>query len=196
MRSAPAAVPAASGAPQAAAARMQAVASEKAEAPAPAANGNGNGSHELSNAESVAANNSGEVASAATVGEGITQEEADSIKAAIRAQEKFLGELIEHVSRWEMSGGEMRLFFPTEHRALADLLQQREPMERLRNISNRILGRAVRVCVKLDAAPSPGTAARSGTRELRAKFEQDPMVRAMMERFGGQISDVKRRGEE
>jgi hypothetical protein len=35
-----------------------------------------------------------------------------------------------------------------------------------------------------------------GTRELRAKFEQDPIVRAMMERFGGRISDVKRRGEE
>jgi hypothetical protein len=31
---------------------------------------------------------------------------------------------------------------------------------------------------------------------LRAKFEQDPIVRGMMERFGGQISDVKRRGEE
>jgi len=77
------------------------------------------------------------------------------------------------------------------------LLQARDPMERLRNISTSILGQTVRVCVKLEAV-SNTTASRasSGTRELRAKFEQDPIVRAMLERFGGQISDVKRRGEE
>jgi hypothetical protein len=89
------------------------------------------------------------------------------------------------------------LFFPTESRALAEMLQARDPMERLRNITSRILGQAVRVCVKLEAVPGLGKAARSsGTRELRAEFEQDPIVRAMLERFGGQISDVKRRGEE
>jgi len=120
----------------------------------------------------------------------------DSIKAAILAQEKFLGELVEHASRWEMSGGEVRLFFPTESRALAEMLQARDPMERLRNITGRILGQTVRVCVKLEAVPGGPATQSSGTRELRAKFEQDPIVRAMMERFGGQISEVKSRGED
>ena len=32
--------------------------------------------------------------------------------------------------------------------------------------------------------------------ELRARFEEDPIVRAMLEKFGGQISNVKRPGEE
>jgi hypothetical protein len=32
--------------------------------------------------------------------------------------------------------------------------------------------------------------------ELRARFEEDPIVRAMLEKFGGQISKVKRPGEE
>jgi hypothetical protein len=78
------------------------------------------------------------------------------------------------------------------------MLQARDPMERLRNITSRILGQTVRVCVKLEAVPGLGIATRStsGTRELRAKFEQDPIVRAMLERFGGQISDVKRRSED
>jgi hypothetical protein len=31
---------------------------------------------------------------------------------------------------------------------------------------------------------------------LQARFEQDPIVRAMLERFGGRISGVKRRSEE
>jgi DNA polymerase III subunit gamma/tau len=138
------------------------------------------------------------IARAADAGAGLEAAQVDSIKAAILGQEKFLGELIEHASRWEMSGGEVRLFFPTESRALAEMLQARDPMERLRNITSRILGQTVRVCVKLEAVPGLGAATRSssGTRELRAKFEQDPIVRAMLERFGGQISDVKRRSEE
>src|SRR5579863_7404599 len=128
-------------------------------------------------------------------GDGIAESQIASIRDAIAAQEKFLGELIGNASRWEMSGGEVRLFFPTDDRALAELLQAREPLERLRNVTSRILGHPVRVCVKLEALPVGGTSS-NGTRELRAKFEQDPIVRAMLERFGGQISDVKRRGEE
>jgi DNA polymerase-3 subunit gamma/tau len=134
-------------------------------------------------------------ARSAVAGDGLVEAQVDSIKGAILEQEKFLGELVTHASRWEMSGGEVRLFFPTESRALAELLQARDPMERLRNVASRILGQTVRVCVKLEAVPVGGTSS-NGTRELRAKFEQDPIVRAMLERFGGQISDVKRRGEE
>jgi DNA polymerase-3 subunit gamma/tau len=132
----------------------------------------------------------------AAAGDGLVEAQVDSIKNAILTQEKFLGELVGHASRWEMSGGEVRLFFPTESRALAEMLQARDPMERLRNVASRILGHTVRVCVKLEAVPVGGGTTSNGTRELRAKFEQDPIVRAMLERFGGQISDVKRRGEE
>jgi hypothetical protein len=136
------------------------------------------------------------VAESAPAVDGVVQTQVQSIKSAIVAQEKFLGELVGHASRWEMSGGELRLFFPTESRALADMLQARDPMERLRNIASRILGHTVRVCVKLETVPAAGGTTTNGTRELRAKFEQDPIVRAMLERFGGKISDVKRRGEE
>jgi DNA polymerase III subunit gamma/tau len=138
----------------------------------------------------------GAVARSAAAGDGLVEAQVDSIKNAIVAQEKFLGELVGHASRWEMSGGEVRLFFPTESRALAEMLQARDPMERLRNVASRILGHTVRVCVKLEAVPMGAGTTSNGTRELRAKFEQDPIVRAMLERFGGQISDVKRRGEE
>jgi len=137
----------------------------------------------------------GRLAGTALAGDGLAEAQVDSIKTAILSQEKFLGELVGHASRWEMSGGEVRLFFPTESRALAEMLQARDPMERLRNVASRILGQTVRVCVKLEAVPVTGPTS-GGARELRAKFEQDPIVRAMLERFGGQISDVKRRSEE
>jgi DNA polymerase-3 subunit gamma/tau len=136
------------------------------------------------------------VAPSAAANDPAADPKVESIKSAIVAQEKFLGELVTHASRWELSGGEVRLFFPTESRALAELLQARDPMERLRNVASRILGHTVRVCVKLEAVQPGVIPSSGGTRELRAKFEQDPIVRAMLERFGGQISDVKRRGEE
>ncbi len=138
------------------------------------------------------------VASVAASSSGLDAAQVEAIKAAVISQQKFLGELVDHATRWELDGGEIRLYFPTESRALAELLQAREPMEKLRTITSRVLGQALRVCVKLEAGPvlSRTVRAEQGVRDLRARFEQDPIVRAMLERFGGRISDVKRRGEE
>ncbi|HEY1866037.1 MAG TPA: DNA polymerase III subunit gamma/tau [Candidatus Acidoferrales bacterium] len=138
------------------------------------------------------------IARTADPSSGLDAAQVATIKSAILSQQKFLGELVEAASRWELEGGEIRLYFPTESRALAELLQGRESMERLRTISSRVLGRQLRVCVKLEAAPMLSSTVRAaqGARELRARFEQDPIVRAMLERFGGRISEVKRRDEE
>jgi DNA polymerase-3 subunit gamma/tau len=122
---------------------------------------------------------------------GLASAQVDAIKAALQGQ-KFLWSMVEAVTRWEVENGELRLFFPTESRVLSEMLQAREPMERLRTVLNQVVGQPLRVCVKLES----GRAASSPSTELRARFEQDPIVRAMLEKFGGQISKVKRPGEE
>ncbi|HWZ53606.1 MAG TPA: DNA polymerase III subunit gamma/tau [Candidatus Acidoferrales bacterium] len=123
---------------------------------------------------------------------GLASAQVDAIKAALQNQ-KFLWSMVEHVTRWEIEGGELRLFFATESRALAEMLQSRDPMERLRTVLNQVVGQPLRVCVKLES----GRAAAVGrSSELRARFEEDPIVRAMLEKFGGQISKIKRPGEE
>jgi DNA polymerase III subunit gamma/tau len=131
---------------------------------------------------------------------GISQEHVAEIKAAIRAQRKFLGELVEQSSRWELDGAELRIYFLPEKRPFAQLLEGRETLEKIRTISSKVLGRAVRVCAKLEAvaaaAAASGVRGVSGTQELRAQFERDPMVRSMLQRFGGRISEVKRSREE
>jgi DNA polymerase-3 subunit gamma/tau len=136
---------------------------------------------------------------AAVAGElsGIQAAQVEAIKSAILAQQKFLGELVEHVTRWELEGGEMRLYFPTESKALAEMLQARAPLEKLRTITSQVVGQPLRVCVKLESSPGAGLG-RTGRNapELKARFEQDPIVRAMLQRFGGRISDVKRPNEE
>ncbi len=126
-------------------------------------------------------------------GNAINSAQVEAIKAALQGQ-KFLWSMLDAVTRWEMENGELRLFFPSESRSLAEMLQARDPMERLRTVLNQVVGQPLRVCVKLDS--SRGAAPTGRRSELRARFEEDPIVRAMLEKFGGQISNVKRPGEE
>jgi DNA polymerase III subunit gamma/tau len=139
--------------------------------------------------------------------EGISAAQVVEIKAAIQAEKKFVGELLERSSRWQVEGAELRIFFPAEDKAFADLLEGRETLERIRITAGKVLGRPVRVCAKIEsiAAAAAAGASRAGSpsglpsktagarenSELRARFERDPMVRAMLERFGGKISEVK-----
>jgi DNA polymerase-3 subunit gamma/tau len=149
--------------------------------------------------------------------DGISAEQVAEIKAAIQAGKKFVGELLERSSRWQVEGAELRIFFPAEQKTFADLLEGRETLERLRATAGKVLGRPMRVCAKIEtiAAAAAAGASRGGTpgglpsglmdatrgagraagapdhSELRARFERDPMVRAMLERFGGKISEVK-----
>jgi DNA polymerase-3 subunit gamma/tau len=130
---------------------------------------------------------------------GISAEQVAEIKQAIRAQQKFLGELIEQAARWELDGAELRIYFPADKRPFAEMLEGREPLEKVRIASGKVLGRAVRVCAKLEAvaaAAASASHAGSATQGLRAQFERDPMVKSMLQRFGGKIAEVKHRPEE
>jgi DNA polymerase III subunit gamma/tau len=129
---------------------------------------------------------------------GMSEEQVAEIRAAIQAQQKFLGELLEHAHRWELEGAELRIFFATEKRAFAEMVEGRDSLEKIRAESGKVLNRSVRVCAKMEsvaAATANASQAASGAKELREKFERDPMVRSMLQRFGGRISEVKRREE-
>jgi hypothetical protein len=81
-----------------------------------------------------------------------------------------------------------------EQRAFAEMLEGRDSLEKVRSVSSKVLGRPVRVCAKLEAVAAAASASRSdsGSQELRAQFERDPMVKSMLQRFGGRITEVKR----
>jgi DNA polymerase-3 subunit gamma/tau len=127
----------------------------------------------------------------------LTPEQIEAIRALLQGS-KFLLSMLDAVTSWEVGNGELRLFFHPENRSLSEMLQSRETMERLRTALNQVLGQPLRVCVKLDSSRGASPASQSSEKvsELRARFEQDPIVRVMLEKFGGQISNVKRPGGE
>ena len=135
-------------------------------------------------------------ANGATRADGISPEQVAEIKSAIQSQQKFLGEIIGHGHRWELEGAELRVYFPADKRTFAEMMEGRDALEKVRVASSKVLGRPVRVCAKVDLAAAGSARAASSTQELRAQFERDPMVRSMLQRFGGKISEVKWRQEE
>src|SRR5215471_1850211 len=126
---------------------------------------------------------------------GISLEQVAEIKSAIQAQQKFLGEIVEHSSGWELEGAELRIYFSPSNKTFAELMEGRDTLEKIRAVSSTVLGRTVRVCARLDSVAATAAAA-SGTQELRAQFERDPLVRSMLQRFGGKITEVRSRTEE
>jgi DNA polymerase-3 subunit gamma/tau len=121
----------------------------------------------------------------------LTDAQVEAIKDGV-ASHRFLATLIDSVAAWQISSSEVHLVFPAESRNISEMLQAKDPMDKLRTVLNQVLGQPLRVCVKLDATRTPA----SPHSELRARFEEDPIVRAMIQKFGGQISNVKRPGEE
>jgi DNA polymerase-3 subunit gamma/tau len=126
---------------------------------------------------------------------GLGADQVAEIKTAIQAQQKFLAELIEHASRWELEDSELRIYFSPDKSAFAGLIEGRETLEKIRITSSKVLGRAVRVCARLEsgAVNDVNTSRAAATQEMRAQFENDPLVKSMLQRFGGRISEVRRR---
>ncbi len=130
---------------------------------------------------------------------GITEQQVAEIKSAIQSQQKFLGELLEHGHRWELEGAELRIYFSHADRTFAEMIEGRDSLEKLRTISAKVLSRPVRVCAKIEAvaaAAASASRANSGSQDLRAQFERDPVVKSKLQRFGGKITEVKRSPEE
>ena len=160
------------------------------------AKGNGHAAVASANEPTPMASESGEAKAVAV--KGLSEAQAMEIRGAIQAQQKFLGELLEHGHRWELEGAELRIFFATDKRPFAEMVEGRDSLEKIRATASRVLNRAVRVCAKIESVAgtaAPASRAPFDSQELRAKFERDPMVRSMLQRFGGKISEVKRREE-
>ena len=96
------------------------------------------------------------------------------IKAIVQDEKKFVGGLLEQSGRWQVEGAELRIFFPVEKRAFAELLEARESVEKIRNVAGKVLGRPVRVCAKIESMAAAAAARRGqfsrNERQRRTEF--------------------------
>ncbi len=108
----------------------------------------------------------------------------ETIQKQVHARSKFLGSLVDQVARWDRQGEGLDLWFTPENRSLVEMLDRKQQME-LGKVVSEVLGEPVRVYAKVGAvaaAPPPGS-------ETPAeKKEKHPVVRALLDRFGGTVS--------
>jgi len=129
----------------------------------------------------------------------ISQEQLAEIKAAIQTQQKFLGELVEQSSRWELDGAELRLYFSPEKRPFAEFARRARVAGKIRAISARCsAGQCASVLnwKQWQGRPRRRRSGRPARKSCARSSSANPLVRSMLQRFGGKISEVKRGQEE
>ncbi|MGO8815970.1 MAG: DNA polymerase III subunit gamma/tau [Terriglobia bacterium] len=111
-----------------------------------------------------------------------------AIKSKIYAQSNFLGSCLEHMSRWSFENGEVTFSYAQKDSFFADLLKNREQQEMLRGVCTEVLGKPVKICVRLDEQEVEARVERPNARE---RAERDQAVEAFRKKFDGTVLDVK-----
>jgi hypothetical protein len=93
---------------------------------------------------------------------GITDAQLKAILAGVREHQKFLGELLEQASRWELGSDDLWIYFPADKRPFAELLEGRESLSKVNGVANHVLGYPVRVVVKMEPRTYRSPAAGAG----------------------------------
>jgi hypothetical protein len=93
---------------------------------------------------------------------GLSSEQLTAILAGVQEQQKFLGELLEQASRWELGSDNLWIYFPAEKRPFAELLEGRESLSKVNGVTNQVLGYPVQVVVKMEPRTITNSAASTG----------------------------------
>lgn len=110
-------------------------------------------------------------------------ESIETLRAAVFQQSKFLGSFVESASRWERHQGNLTLWFPPESRTLIEMLN-RTQQGQLERIVSEVLGEPVKVQAKVGTAE---VSASVPARALAGGEVENPVVQALLERFGGSL---------
>jgi hypothetical protein len=80
----------------------------------------------------------------------LSSEQLKRILTGVQERQKFLGEVLEHASRWELESGDLWIYFPAVKRPFAEMLEGRESISKVSDVAKEILGYPVQVIVKLE----------------------------------------------
>ncbi len=111
-----------------------------------------------------------------------------AIKAKVHEQSKFLESLLQPMLSWRLENNEVTFAYAQKDSHCAELIKGREQMETLRTVCSEVLGRPVRICVRL---AEPDSEARRERLSARERAECDKIVEAFRKKFDGAVLDVK-----
>ena len=111
-----------------------------------------------------------------------------AIIAKVYGQSNFLGSCLEHVASWTLDNDEATFVYNPKDSFFAELLKNREQQETLKTVCSEVLGKPVKICVRLEMKEAEARTERPSARE---RAERDQSVEAFRKKFDGTVLDVK-----
>jgi hypothetical protein len=99
----------------------------------------------------------GESANRKVVARGVSLEQVETIISTVNQQQKFLGEILRQAGRWERDADTLRIYFASDKRAFAEMLQGKDSLLKFHNAVQQTLGASVQVGVQTEQqlVPTP-----------------------------------------
>ena len=130
---------------------------------------------------------------------GRDQAAVEAILKRVHQERQALGGFLEEASWIEIDGDALVIAFNEKHSFFREKVEARESLDCLRRVAREVAGRdlAVRVTVAAPGmaaagrAPSPAETKDLQKQRMREAAEKTPLVRSLLDAFGGQIVDVE-----
>jgi prefoldin subunit 5 len=81
---------------------------------------------------------------------GVSLGQVEGIISIVNEQQKFLGELVRQAHLWERAGDTLRVYFSSEKRPFAEMLQGRDSLLKFHNAVQQILGASIQIGVQTE----------------------------------------------
>jgi len=111
-----------------------------------------------------------------------------AIKALLFDQSKFLSSCLNPLAAWRFEDGAVHFIYPKGASWAVDLLKSREHQEKLTSVCEQVLGRPLRIYVKLQEGRTQTVAQRPSAQE---RAGSDAMLAAFQRRFDCAVLDIK-----
>ncbi|HXE75188.1 MAG TPA: DNA polymerase III subunit gamma/tau [Candidatus Xenobia bacterium] len=130
-------------------------------------------------------------------GSNLSSSTIDSIKSAVYARSKMLGSFVENAAAWERDKETLTLWFAPEDRSLSEMLGRKQ-LNDLEAIVSEVLGEPTKVLPRV--RPATAAPAQEPPPPAADPRLQNPVVQALLERFGGTLRTAselpRRKGQE
>jgi hypothetical protein len=97
----------------------------------------------------------GDSAKRKVAAKGVSLEQVETIIEAVNQQQKFMGEILRQAGRWERDADTLRIYFATDKRAFAEMLQGKESLLKFHNVVQRVFGGSVQIDVQVEQPVTP-----------------------------------------